>query len=169
MKKVFFLLIFTLIFLSASNSGFAQIEQSMKYTKGQIKLSLPDTWKSSFDNDVLTFTNKDETVAIVFVLLEAANVDAAMSEVDKEMAKMYDSLQISDPTQSKLNGMDYFSSVGTGLLKPENNKMQILLSLLNTPNGKMLFIHGLGDQASVDASEKELDYIFENIKPDTNE
>ena len=101
-----------------------------------------------------------QTVAVNFIILKAEELDAAMAEVDKSLAADVKNLKMGEPKDEEINGMKgrYIDGTADGL--------EVYMGVIDTPVANTtLFINAFAAPEALKKYEKELEYIFKNIKP----
>ena len=80
-----------------------------------IKFELPRGWKAKPDGEVITVSTADDSLQMVFWVPDDDTFDAAVKDLDKELAKTVKNIKLTDKgTSDTHNGMPHFSQGGTG-------------------------------------------------------
>lgn len=107
---------------SAGNESRASIPitqggQRFTHADAGVEFALPKGWKATPDGEVITVASADESLQVVFWVPEEDTFDAAVAELDKELAKTIKSMKtVGKPTQDTLNGMPHYQEAGTGVV-----------------------------------------------------
>ena len=80
-----------------------------------VQFKLPKGWKAKPDGEVITLSSADESLQVVFWVPDEDTFDAAVKELDKELAKTITNVKTtSKGKQDTHNGMAHFEEAGTG-------------------------------------------------------
>jgi hypothetical protein len=83
-----------------------------------VKFELPKGWKAKPDGEVITVSSADDGLQVVFWVPDEASFDAAVKELDKELAKTIKNIKVvGKPTQDTHNGMAHYEESGTGVVE----------------------------------------------------
>lgn len=130
----------------------------------KVQVDIPDTWTVEAEDDTLSATSKDETIGLVFTVLAATDVDAAVDALDKELSSFIKNLrQDGKPGEVTINGMKGVSIDGKG--EVEGVKMDIGLMILKAPSGKVIMVLGFAAGGTMDKHERAVQGIFKSLKP----
>ena len=80
-----------------------------------VQFQLPKGWKAKPDGEVITVSSADDALQVVFWVPDEDTFDAAVKELDKELAKTIKNMKTTGkPTQDTHNGMPHYEETGTG-------------------------------------------------------
>jgi hypothetical protein len=135
-----------------------------KSKAGQVEVTIPDAWKTDGKKDVLlTAVDPKQEVALVFMVVEKADVDAALKELEKEVGPMLKDQKWGKPKELELNGMKGMAIDGTA--KVQGKAAEISVVILKTPNKMGLILFGAVEASKRKAHEPELIEIMKSLKP----
>ncbi len=126
----------------------------------KVSVALPAGWYYTSDENSMTAHSADSLFAVNFTIIKADALDAALAEVDKALASELKNLKLGEAKDEEINGMKgrYIEGTADGL--------EVYLGLIDTPAEKTtMFINAYAAPEALKKYEKELDYIFKNIKP----
>ncbi|HEX7315814.1 MAG TPA: hypothetical protein VF297_18000 [Pyrinomonadaceae bacterium] len=102
----------------ASNVNAAVIQSEGKtftHEGAGVTFVLPAGWTAEPDDDQLTVSPADDSIAVVFWVTEQEDFDAAAKALGEELAKQIKNLKIDgEPKGDTHNGMDHAAVTGTG-------------------------------------------------------
>lgn len=136
------------------------------YPHGDAKVSItiPDSWKVETEENSLTANSPDESVVLLFMVVEATDTDEALKALDKELDKVVKNVKTDGkPEEITVNGMKGVVIDGTG--KVDGQKVDLGLLVLSTKSGKVLFGLGFGETGKYKKHEADVEKIFKSIKP----
>ncbi len=161
MKKVFNFGILLVAFLAIISYQSKATEYP--HEEGKVKITIPDTWKVEINEETLTASTQDGTISLVFSIIEANTLDAALDEVDKQMATEFQEVKIGEPEEIEINGMSAVSYDGSATT--DGTTIYIGGSLIMTPSNKVLFIFAAAAPDAMEKYEKDIEAIANSIKP----
>ncbi len=101
--------------LAISSATSTQDEQTFHHKDAGIQFILPKGWKAKPDGEVITVSSEDDAVQMVFWVPDAETFDAAVKELDKELAKTVKNTKVTSKGKSDThNGMPHYGESGTG-------------------------------------------------------
>jgi hypothetical protein len=129
----------------------------------KIKLWFPDGWELAEDEGDWTIQDPDEEVTIALTLFEASQFDAALDDLDRELAKKVDNLvRASKPTQTKINGLKATGLTARG--KHDGIPVEIEVLLVATPADKILLFYGMAEAGKFKKHSRTITRILQSIK-----
>lgn len=129
---------------------------------GGVKIFLPDSWKNSFDRNMISTQSPDDGVAIVFTLLKSAQLNQAMQEAEASILDSVGPLTPDgDVLNFNLNGMP--ASMQKGLAM--NGQTSVSLTMIWTPNKRWLMIVYVGAKAQEAIWRSYLTDILKRVRP----
>jgi predicted Zn-dependent protease len=158
MKKLPLALLFALM-LPASLA----MAKTYPHDGAKVSITIPDSWKVEPSEDSLTAKAPDETVFLSFIVMEAADVDKAAAELDKELDKVMKNVNVGKGEEMTINGMKAYFAEGSG--EVDGNKVDIGVVVIATKSGKILLGLGFGAAGKYDKHQKDITSIFQSIKP----
>lgn len=138
--------------------------KDFEHKDAKVTLWIPDDWTIEAEEELLTATDKAETIGLIFWVVDADAIETVMKELEKELGKVIkDAEPTGEPTETKVNGMDAMFIDGVG--KVEGEKVAWSLGLVVTPAGKVLFTLGMADPEQLSKHEATLEKIMKGLKP----
>lgn len=137
---------------------------TLTHAGAQVEITVPDTWKSNQDGDVITITAPDDAMSLVFMILNPKEADKALEEVDNELEKTIGTIKWDNEGNSKpeeINGMKGEFWGGTA----KEGKFQVECYSLDTPSGKKLGVYWFDTPESEKKYEKDIETIVKGLKP----
>jgi hypothetical protein len=129
-----------------------------------ISIWVPDTWKSSTKEGVLTIVDPKDEAAVTFVVVPGDTLKAAIGRLDVELAKFAGDVKVKGkPEELKINGMDALAIKATGDAK--GVPVGIMVVIVKTPTGKALLAVALVEAAKLDKHKPMFAEIFNSLKP----
>lgn len=93
----------------------AQGGETFTHADAGVRFQLPAGWRAKPDGEVITVSSADDGLQVVFWVPEENTFDAAVKELDKELAKTIKNMKTEGkPSQDVLNGMPHYGETGTG-------------------------------------------------------
>ena len=134
------------------------------HAPAKVQVDIPDNWKVEAEDDTLSATSADETLGLVFTILAASDVDAALDALDEELSSFITGLRpTGDAKPATVNGMRGVSVDGKGTI--EGVAMDIGLMVLQAPSGKVIVILGFAAEGTMGQHERDVQSIFQSLKP----
>ena len=100
---------------SSSFAAPAQGGETFTHSDAGVKFELPRGWKAKPDGEVITASSADDSLQVVFWVPTENSFDAAVKELDKELAKTIKNIKtVGKPIQNTHNGMPHYEEAGTG-------------------------------------------------------
>lgn len=135
----------------------------VSHPEAKVQIWFPDNWEQSIEDGTLKVVSPDEELEIYAYLIEADELNEAMSDLDKELSKYVKDLKPNgEPTTIKLDEMDAMFMDGKG--KVDGKDYDLGLILLATPTGKIMVLFAEGLPASVKKYEQDITKILMSIK-----
>lgn len=131
------------------------------FTNEQAKVSvnLPEGWYYEADENNIIASPEGGGFEVHFETLQADQADAALAQVVDVLNNDFKNVVMGDPIDLDIDGMKgaYFKGTADGL--------KIAVGLVDTPvPGTMLYIGAWGDPSVIEKYDKEINYIFNNVK-----
>ncbi|MCO4770069.1 MAG: hypothetical protein KDA24_08580 [Deltaproteobacteria bacterium] len=133
------------------------------YRRAKVKIAVPKGWTSQEEDDVLTLSAADESVQVLFTILEASAIDAALDELGSELDEMIKNPRFEEPEDAVFAGMPARILEGTGTI--EGTAVELGLALIDTPADKVLLVLGLGEEGRMTKNQAAIDALFAGIRP----
>ena len=93
----------------------AQGGETFTHSDAGVRFELPKGWKAKPDGEVITVSSADDGLQVVFWVPDEDTFDAAVKELDKELAKTIKNIKVvGKPNQDTHNGMPHYEESGTG-------------------------------------------------------
>lgn len=84
----------------------AQGGETFTHSDAGVRFELPKGWKAKPDGEVITVSSADDGLQVVFWVPDEDTFDAAVKELDKELAKTIKNIKVvGKPNQDTHNGM----------------------------------------------------------------
>jgi len=126
----------------------------------KVSVNLPAGWLYETTEGGISASPEDGSIVVHFNTLQADQLDAALDEVDKVLASEVKDLKLGEATDYDVNGMSgrFVEGTADGVL--------VALGVVDTPVENLsLMVGAWGSPEAVNKYEKEIMYIFKNIKP----
>lgn len=92
-----------------------QSGETFTHADAGVRFQVPKGWKAKPDGEVITVSSADDALQVVFWVPDENSFDAAVKELDKELAKTIKNIKMEGkPEQDTLNGMAHYGQTGTG-------------------------------------------------------
>ncbi len=157
LSKVLMFAFFALCFVMPAFSA----AEEFTYEDGKVDLVCPDGWKHESTEEALTMASPDGAVQFVFELLEAEDLKAGLEKAKAEIDKAIGTTTFAEPVEEKLNGMDAITFEGTCGEKG----LEVMVSLVITPNGKVLCVYYFAAKAAEEAQGAAIAEVIKGIRP----
>ncbi|AFM11486.1 hypothetical protein [Turneriella parva] len=128
-----------------------------------VVVDIPGSWDVSGDANSLHAQTKDGHAHMFFQVMDADNMEAALSALDGELNKVVQNLSHDEAKQTKINGMKALSIDGKGTVEGHNVELGILV--IQTPKNKELLVFGMVSEEGLKKYQKGLTRILRGIKP----
>ena len=103
--------------IAVSPASFTQDDRSFSHKGAGVEFTLPKGWKAKPDGEVITVSTADDSLQMVFWVPDEDTFDAAVKDLDTELAKTVKNVKVTDKgTSDTHNGMPHFSEGGTGVV-----------------------------------------------------
>jgi predicted Zn-dependent protease len=134
------------------------------HAEAKVEVTIPDNWKVEGDGDTLTATSADETLGLIFTVLEAKDVDSVLEGLDKELESFIKDLRPKkDAAVVTINRMKGMTIDAEG--KIEGVPMDIGMMILEAPSGKVVMVLGFAAKGTMGKHEPAVQAIFTSLKP----
>jgi hypothetical protein len=101
--------------ITKSSAPVAQEDRFFSHKEAGVQFEIPKGWKAKPDGEVITVSTSDDSLQMVFWVPDENTFDAAVKDLDTELAKTVKNIKIRDKgTSDTHNGMPHFSEGGTG-------------------------------------------------------
>jgi hypothetical protein len=92
-----------------------QDDETFTHKDAGVQFHLPKGWKAKPDGEVITVSSPDGSLQVVFWVPDEDTFDAAVKDLDKELAKTIKNIKTTGkPSQDTHNGMAHYGETGTG-------------------------------------------------------
>lgn len=92
-----------------------QENRVFSHKEAGVQFEIPKGWKAKPDGEVITVSTADDSLQMVFWVPDENTFDAAVKDLDKELAKTMKNVRTTDKGSTDThNGMPHFSTGGTG-------------------------------------------------------
>jgi predicted Zn-dependent protease len=137
-------------------------ENVFTHAEGGIQFEAPPNWKAEAQDDTITITAPDNTVAMTFTVVEQANVEQAASAIDAELEKVMKNAEADGPVAEEThNGLKIYSQSGKG----EINGNQIMWGSALIMAKKPVLAFTFAAPGLFEKHEAELGSFIRSIKP----
>ncbi|MBF0500274.1 MAG: hypothetical protein HQM09_09080 [Candidatus Riflebacteria bacterium] len=144
-----------------SGSAFAT---TLTHAKAKVEITVPDTWKSAQDGDVMTLSAPDDSMSVVFMIMDSAAADKAFESIDKDLEKNLGPITWANDGKAideKINDMP--TSEWNG--KTKDGKMMVDCLSIDTPSDKALGVYWFSTEESEKKYEADIATIVKGLKP----
>ncbi len=129
-----------------------------------VKVNIPKKWKVEGDDTTLSAESKDGAAALLLMVLDAENLDAALEKLDEELSKVVTNFkEDGEAEQINLNGMKGVAADGEGDI--EGKRAMIGLMVLQSPTGKVVLVLGAVQKSKWKKHKKRITKILQSLKP----
>jgi hypothetical protein len=153
-------IIFISILLS---NAFAQ--EDITYEPAQVTITVPPGWFYEIDGEMLTVQTSDTGMVLVFLMIPASEINAAMEVASEELAKQYIDIEFTDEVERTVNGLASYYFNANAKLADGGDEIFITCELVDTPGEYVMFIHGAANQETIKKFENDIELIFNSIRP----
>jgi hypothetical protein len=163
MKRIAFLADRACSFLLSLVAGSAVADEKVHAGAG-VSVWVPDAWEMTADGDNMMVNTKDG-LAVVFMVIAAKDLDAALEGADEALAASVKELTVvGEPQAQDINGLAAITVDGKG--KIEGADVEVGLAIIDVPDPeKALIVVGIGTPDAIKANEADLGKIITSIKP----
>jgi hypothetical protein len=137
---------------------------TITHKSAQVKMELPDGWKSERDGETLTLSDKAGDVGISMVTVDDTYIHDAIKNVKKALKDKISKLTFTEPKKQDINGMNALVFDGDGFLGDTNVDLAIVV-LDAPPKDKDLLIIAIAADEALAKHKHEIIGIFDSIKP----
>ncbi|MBE2280437.1 MAG: hypothetical protein IAE91_08605 [Ignavibacteriaceae bacterium] len=126
----------------------------------KVSVNLPEGWYYEASESSISAYPEGGGFMVNFEILKADELDAALEEVDKIISAEFKNVVLGDAEDYDVNGMPGIFVQGTA------DGVLLAIGVINTPvSGSSLMVGAWGDPDAVKKYDKEIRYIFNNVKP----
>ncbi|MBT9545635.1 MAG: hypothetical protein IV090_09620 [Candidatus Sericytochromatia bacterium] len=88
----------------------------MTHPEANVKIDIPDSWKKDVNGNMLTVGPSDDSLAVMFWVVEGSDLEAIMSGFDSELKNIMQDIQYAsqEPQEVEVNGFKAYYMQGTG-------------------------------------------------------
>ncbi|MCA9674537.1 MAG: hypothetical protein H6708_09565 [Kofleriaceae bacterium] len=134
--------------------------KSHTFPEGKVTVDLPDSWLIQADKGTVTFTTKDQTLAINLAWA-GPDLDQAWDILVDQVGKVVKQTKVGDKKPGVMGDLKGFVTSGTGTLNGVD--VDILLSVVQTPAGAMT-VFAIGQKGKYEKHEKDMQRVLFGIK-----
>jgi hypothetical protein len=144
-------------------TGIANAEVHTNNTAG-ISIDIPSVWKLEAKGEVMTGQSADDTVGLMFWVVDQADAKESLKLLDKQIEKVVTKASWQKPVERAVNGLKGFSVDGKGVVA--GKKADLMVALLGpTPTNKGIIVFAAVEHAKAEPHKVELMNIFASLKP----
>jgi len=159
MKRSLVAVVAALLALPAVSSA-----KDFEHAEARLGIWIPDDWHTETEDAVLAARDPAEEVGVLFVVLDAADVEKAAEELGTVLDEIVTEVEpIGEPTDGKVNGMDARFLDGKG--EAGGREVRFSLGLVVTPAGKVTMMLGIAETAKFGPHEADVGRILRGVKP----
>ncbi len=126
----------------------------------QVSIDLPAGWKYEAKDGGLSAEPAEGGFFVHFQTLQGDELNAALDEADKVLAKEVKDLKLGEAKDVEVNGMPAKVVEGTA------DGMEVSFGVVNTPVENLsLLVYGIGAPETVKKYEKDITFILQSLKP----
>lgn len=159
MKKIFFFL----FVLSTTKISFAQQEFVYPADDPTISISFPDHWTVSTDETSLEAFPADQSIYYGIVILQAHNVEAAITAADEAVTNMFTTITYDDPQEGEYNGIRFVFVEGRGILE-EVGECDVEVGIFTVDDVDYFMSLYFGTPEAGEQYMEDLDFIVQSFK-----
>jgi hypothetical protein len=137
-------------------------ENVYTHEEGGIQFEAPPTWSAEGEGDTITLKAPDNSVAVVFTVVEQANLENAANAIDAELEKVMQNVEAKGEVEKDTyNGMTVFSQDGTG----EIGGNQILWGTALLMAKKPVLVYSFAAPGLWEKHQDDIRKLIESVKP----
>jgi len=156
MKKTFLSVVSIVLLFSITIPA----QETFTYKASGIDITLPAGWFYEIEDENMTAYTEDETLGVNFTVLKAADIDAALTEVDYMLDTEFDNLEIGEAEDIDVNGMYGVWVDGYA------DGVELLFAVIETPkNRSNLLVMAWGLPEVIDKYAADIRLIITSIEP----
>jgi len=144
-------------------SSAASAEIHTNNTAG-ISIDIPSVWKLDSKGEVMTGQSADDTVGLMFWVIDQADSKEALKLLDKQIDKVVTRASWEKPKERAINGLKGFSVDGKGTVAGKQADLMVAL-LGPTPTHKGIIVFAAVEHAKAEPHKVELMNIFASLRP----
>lgn len=165
MRKASASLLFLLLALGLPALGVAGTFSYPNTRSPLFSVTVPDSWKTQIENQILHAGPKDGTVYIGFVALDSGlSGDAVGDAVDKIVRKMVKDPSVDNEEQTQINGLTFHFFEGEGTQRGGSGPIKYGVAMFS-PNGETICVMiYFGAPNDIQRHEKRLTGIVKSIR-----
>ena len=134
------------------------------HQQAKVSVDIPEKWKVEGDENTLSAESKDGAAALMFMVLEAESLDAALESLDQELGKIIkDFKEEGEPQEITVKGMKAISADGNGIIEGKPAKIGLLV--IQSPSGKAVLVLGAVQATKWAKHKKAITKIMKSLKP----
>lgn len=135
------------------------------HAAAQVRFRVPASWNvDESDPGILTMTSPDDTVGLSLLVVDAADLDAALAQVAAGvLEELHDVTFDGEADLVELNGMPAGFVDGHAVV--EGAPVELGIGAVQTPTGKYLLMIGMADEGTLAAHEPAVMSVLESIQP----
>jgi len=156
MKKTFLSVISLFLIFDITISA----QETFTHKASGIDITLPAGWFYEIEGENMTAYTEDETLGVNFTVLKAADIDAALTEVDYMLDTEFDNVEIGEAEDIDVNGMYCVWVDGYA------DGVELLFAVIQTPKNKSnLLVMAWGLPEVIDKYAADIRLIITSIEP----
>ncbi len=107
----------------------------------------------------MTITTEDETLALVFSIVEGGEIDAALDEIDAMLSAEFSEITLGEAESQDVNGLPFI------FINGEADGLDIIVAVVDCPSGQVMLISGFAAPETVAAYATDIQAVFGSIAP----
>lgn len=159
MRRSVFAIVAALLLVPAMSSA-----KDFEHAEAKLSIWIPDGWHTDTDDGMLAVKDPKEEIGILFIVMDAADVEKATDEMGKVLEEIIkDAEPDGEPVETKVNGMDAVFIDGKG--KADGKPVDFSVGLVVTPAGKVMMMLGIAESSKFKTHEANVEKILKGVKP----
>lgn len=156
MKKHTNTIVLILALLLAGNL-FAQ--ETFSHPDAGVDITVPAGWFYELDEESMTITTEDETLALVFSVIGGGSLDAALDEVDAMLYDEFSEVSLGEAESTEINGLSMIFISG------QADGLEVTIGVIDTPTGQYMLVSGFAAAETLETYAADVQAIFGNLAP----
>lgn len=128
-----------------------------------VRFAVATGWASEIDDDSMSLVSGDESAMLMFFIVDAADVEAALVGLRETLSGVVDDPRMGDGQERELNGLSAYAIRGTGQVK--GTPVTLGIAVVETPSGRVLIVLGIADEDAPKATVRQIDETVKSIRP----
>jgi len=170
-----FLFVFLFAFASGGCRNRGQVEpppppeeaspptgRELVHPSAPITMHLPEGWRDEIEDGSITLIAPADEVLMIMLAINATDLEESLHDLNQELGRIVRGADLAQIEETEINGMSAMVADGRGSLNQQ--PVDLGLTLLRAPNGRILMIIGIALEDASPQIKDEAETILHSLR-----